>query len=105
MHVIMKTSVFFVVVVVVSYSSGIGMRIFSFAPSSALTKIHFVKSLPTECCSGRGGATDPYSRGVGSNVNPEAVWPVEVFSLLPSRCRLVTGIVPIISLPSFFDIK
>lgn len=85
MHVIMKTSVF-VVVVVVSYSSGIGMRIFSFAPSSALTKMHFVKSLPTECCSGRGGTTDPYSRGVGSmsTRRPSGL-------SKPSRCYLVTA--------------
>jgi hypothetical protein len=59
--------------VVVSCSSGTGLRIFSFAPSSALTQMQFVKILPTECCSGRGGTADPYSRDAGSNLNSESV--------------------------------
>lgn len=56
-----------------SYSSGIEVKIFSFAPSSALTQMQFVKSLPTECYSGKGGPADPYTKAVGSNLNPDTV--------------------------------
>ena len=91
MRVIMTTSVVRVVVVVVvvvfivvvvvvvvlfvssSYSSGIEVRIYSFAPSSALIQMQFVKSLPIECYSGKGGTADPYLKAVGSNLNPDTV--------------------------------
>jgi len=80
--VVVVVVVFIVVVVVVvvvvlfvssSYSSGIEVRIYSFAPSSALIQMQFVKSLPIECYSGKGGTADPYLKAVGSNLNPDTV--------------------------------
>jgi hypothetical protein len=43
-----------------SYSARNGIRISRFSPSSACTNVHLVRSLPTECCSGRAGTADPY---------------------------------------------